>query len=128
MLNCVQLCGRLCADPECRTTQGGKNVANFNLAVPKRYANPDATDTADFFACTVWGKEAEYVENYLTKGRLVALSGRLQTRKYTKGEETRTVTEIVVDSIHGLDRPKDAQPSEAPVAPASNLDDVDPFA
>lgn len=125
MLNQVQLVGRLTADPENRVTQGGKNVANFHLAVPKRYANPDSTDTADFFSCVAWNKDAEYVENYITKGRLVAVSGRLQTRKYTKGEEVRTVTEIVVENISALDRPKDAQPVPET---KPDLDGVDPFA
>lgn len=128
MLNVVCLCGRLVADPDIRVTTGGKHVANFTLAVPKRYANPESTDTADFFQCVAWNQQADYCENYLTKGRLISLSGRLQTRKYTKGDETRVITEIIIENVNGMDKPRDAQPEAVPSAPASDLDTVDPFA
>ena len=78
MQNSVNMTGRLVRDPELRYTPNGKAVANFALAVNRLFGD----DEADFFDVTCWGKTAETVANHLGKGRMVAITGRLQTRSY----------------------------------------------
>lgn len=129
MINTVALTGRIVRDPETRTTNGGKEVANFTIAVNKRYKPADAdTPDADFFKIICWGKTSEYVSNYLQKGRLVGIEGRLSSRKYTdKDGNNREVVEIVADNVTSLERPReDAAPKVA--ADVQIDDDYDPFA
>ena len=134
MINRVVLVGRLTRDPELRTTTTGKSVCDFSIAVQKRMKPQDGSPDADFFRVNAWEKTAEYVSNYLTKGRLVAVDGRLQSRKYTASDGTnREVVEIVADSVQGLDRPKDdvaavAAPVGATASVAPSADEYDPFA
>ena len=133
MINRVILVGRLTRDPESRVTTGGKNVVDFSIAVNKRVKSGD--NDADFFRIVAWEKTAEYVSNYLGKGRLVAVDGRLQSRKYTASDgSNREVVEVVADTVQSLDRPKD-DVQDAPsstgttgrlVTPAE--DEFDPFA
>jgi single-strand DNA-binding protein len=139
MINRVVLIGRLTRDPELRTTNTGKSVCDFSIAVSKRTKPTDGSPDADFFRVTAWDRSADFVANYLHKGRLVALEGRLQSRKYTASDGTnREVVEIVADSVQSLDRPRDdaggGSGSGEPVAaraavnnPAP-LDEYDPFA
>lgn len=141
MVNRVVLVGRLTRDPELRTTGTGKSVAGFGIAVNKRIKPQDGSPDADFFSVTAWGQTAEYVSNYLTKGRLVAVDGRLSQRKYTTQDgQTREVIEIVADNVHGLDRPRDDAPgggggaapgvgaASAGSSVAPSVDEYDPFA
>ena len=108
MINRVVLVGRLTRDPELRTTTTGKSVCDFSIAVNKRVKPTDGSSDADFFRVNCWERTAEYVSNYLHKGRLVAVDGRLQTRKYTANDGTnREVVEIVAENVQGLDRPRD---------------------
>ena len=138
-VNSVVLVGRLTRDPELRTTNTGKSVCSFSLAVTKRIKPQDGSPDADFFNIVAWNKDADYVVNYLTKGRLVAVEGRLQSRKYTASDgSNREVVEIVANSVQGLDRPRDdtggAAAAEggsrpiAAVAAAPAVDEYDPFA
>jgi single-strand DNA-binding protein len=135
MLNRVVLIGRLVRDPEMRTTTTGKSVVSFSIAVNKRVKAQDGTE-ADFFRVTAWGQTAEYVNTYLTKGRLVSVDGRLDTRKWTdQSGANRETVEIVADNVNGLDRPRDdatgaggAAPRAASNAPAPAADEYDPFA
>lgn len=97
-INTVIMIGRLTKDPELRFISGsGKAVATFAIAVDRPFAKEK---TADFFNVVVWGKPAENVANYLSKGREVAVKGYLQTRNYegTDGVK-RYVTEIVADQV-----------------------------
>lgn len=141
MINRVVLVGRLTRDPELRTTTTGKSVCDFSIAVSKRMKPQDGSPDADFFRVNCWEKTAEYVSNYLTKGRLVAVDGRLQSRKYTTNDgQNREVVEIVAESVQGLDRPKDdgggapasgggsESGTRAAVAAAPSADEYDPFA
>lgn len=129
-VNNVVLVGRLTRDPEVRTTPNGKQVANFSIAVDRRFKGQDGQD-ADFFNIVAWGNSADFVAKYLGKGRLVAVEGRLQQRKYTTQEgHVRDVVEVVADSVQGLDRPRDdhgggSAPSQSQAAPE---DEYDPFA
>lgn len=134
MINRVVLVGRLTRDPELKTTTTGKNVVDFSIAVDKKFKPNDGSPTADFFRVTAWDKTAEFVANYLSKGRLVAVDGRLQSRKYQASDGTnREVVEVVADNVQGLDRPRDdAGGGEAVVAgaraAAPSADEFDPFA
>jgi len=140
MVNTVVLVGRLTRDPELRTTSTGKNVCSFSIAVTKRIKPTDGSPDADFFNIVAWGNQADYVTNYLTKGRLVAVEGRLQSRKYTTSDgSNREVVEVVANSIQGLDRPRDdagdghgggggGQRPTAAVSAAPSADEYDPFA
>lgn len=107
MINRVILTGRLTRDPELRKTTTGKNVVSFSIAVDRRFKGQDGAD-ADFFRVSAWGQTAEFVSNYITKGRLVAVDGRLQQRKYTDNAgESKEIVEVVADSVTSLDRPRD---------------------
>ena len=133
-LNRVCMIGRLTRDPELRTTTTGKSVAEFNIAVDKKFKPQDDGPKADFFRIKAWGQTAEFVCNYLTKGRLVAIDGRLDTRKFTAADgTTREIIEIVAENVQSLDRPKDDAPAREPQARptqtgGSSADEYDPFA
>jgi single-strand DNA-binding protein len=139
VINSVVLIGRLTRDPELRTTTTGKNVCDFSIAVTKRVKPADGSADADFFRVNCWDKTAEYVSNYLHKGRLVAVEGRLQSRKYVASDGTnREVVEVVANNVQSLERPRDdaggagggdtAAPRSGASAPAPAADEYDPFA
>jgi len=127
MINRVVLVGRMVRDPELRTTTTGKNVVDFTLAVTKKFKPQDGGADADFFRCKAWGGSADYVANYLTKGRLVAVDGRLEQRKYEAAGQNREVLEIVADHVQGLDRAS-VEGSQAPASEGSPDDTFDPYA
>ncbi|SEF98724.1 single-strand binding protein [Caloramator fervidus] len=108
-MNKVFLIGRLTRDPEIRYTAGtGIAVTTFTLAVDRPYVNQSGQRETDFIPIVCWRKLAELVANNLTKGRLVAVSGSIQTRKYQAQDGTnRYVTEVVADEVKFLDRPKE---------------------
>lgn len=103
------LIGRLTKQPELRFTAGaGVAVATFTLAVDRTFKNANGEREADFINIRCWRKIAELVANNLDKGRLVAVSGSIQTGKYTAQDgSTRYTTEVVADEVKFLDRPKD---------------------
>lgn len=101
MLNRVILIGRLTQDPELKYTPNGTAVAHFTLAVNRKYNK----DEADFIDIVVWRGLAENCANYLGKGRLAAVEGRLQIRSYeTQEGQKRRVAEVVADDVRFLDR------------------------
>ena len=116
MLNRIILIGRLTRDPELRYTPQAVPVASFSLAVDRPFANQQGQREADFIDCVAWRKLGETVGNHLTKGRLVAVEGRLQIRSYgTQDGSKRKVAEVICDSVRFLDRPRqDAGGAEAP--------------
>lgn len=86
-------------DPDLRYTQSGTAVANFTLAVNRRY-NPNGEQEADFINCVAWQKAAEFVADYFHKGKQMALEGRLQVRSYDGDDgKRRWVTEVVVEQM-----------------------------
>ncbi|MGM9986859.1 MAG: single-stranded DNA-binding protein [Bacillaceae bacterium] len=104
MLNRVVLVGRLTKDPDLRYTPNGVAVATFTLAVNRTFSNQQGERDADFINCVVWRKPAENVANYLKKGSLAGVDGRLQTRSYEGQDGKRVyVTEVVADSVQFLD-------------------------
>lgn len=104
MINRVVLVGRLTKDPEFRTTQSGIDVANFTLAVNRNFTNAQGEREADFINVVVFRKQAENVNNYLSKGSLAGVDGRVQSRSYENNEGKRIfVTEVVADSVQFLE-------------------------
>lgn len=104
MLNRVVLVGRLTKDPELRYTPSGVPVATFTLAVNRTFTNQQGEREADFINCVVWRKPAENVANYLKKGSLAGVDGRIQTRSYDGQDGRRVyVTEIVAESVQFLE-------------------------
>ena len=97
MFNKVIMMGRLARDPEVRYTNDNKAVANFTLAVDRRFKR-DGEPDADFFYCTAFSKTAEFVEKYLKKGTKIVLDGHLQNDTYEKDGQKKTTTKIMVDS------------------------------
>lgn len=102
-MNKVVLIGRLTKDPELKFTPGnGTAVATFSIAVDRRFKS-EGQPTADFIPIVVWGKQAENTANYMSKGRLIGISGRIQTRSYEAKDGTRRyVTEIVAEEVQFL--------------------------
>ncbi|UXS37858.1 single-stranded DNA-binding protein [Staphylococcus delphini] len=104
MLNRTILVGRLTKDPEYRTTPSGVSVATFTLAVNRTFTNAQGEREADFINCVVFRKQAENVNNFLFKGSLAGVDGRLQSRSYENKEGQRVyVTEVVCDSVQFLE-------------------------
>lgn len=108
-MNKCLLIGRIVKDPEVKKTSTGKSVASFSLAVNDRY-NRDKTD---FINCVAWEKTADYLGNYIKKGNLIAVEGRISTRNYDGSDGKKVyITEVVCESVQGLE--KNDQPQAKP--------------
>ncbi|EDN9514376.1 single-stranded DNA-binding protein [Listeria seeligeri] len=104
MMNRVVLVGRLTKDPDLRYTPAGAAVATFTLAVNRLFKNAQGEQEADFIQCVVWRKPAENVANFLKKGSMAGVDGRVQTRNYEDNDGKRVfVTEVVAESVQFLD-------------------------
>jgi len=121
-LNRVQLIGNLGKDPDTRYTPKGSKICTFSVAVTRRYrtADGETKEATDWFNVEAWGRLAEICQEYLSKGRLVFLEGRLQTDRYEHEGETRYFTKVVARQMQMLDRaaekveiePTEAEPEE----------------
>ena len=112
-LNKVQLIGYLGRDPEARAIPSGQKVAQFSLGVTRRWkSGNDSKEATDWFNVEAWGRLGQLCQQYLKKGSLVYVEGRLRTDKYEdKGGETKYFTKVVALSLQFLDR----KPAEEPV-------------
>ncbi|MHB0939284.1 MAG: single-stranded DNA-binding protein [Armatimonadota bacterium] len=120
MVNKVLLVGRLCTDPELKYTPSGVAVANFRVAVDRSFANAQGERETDFIDVVTWRQQAEFVNTYMTKGRLVLVEGRLQVRQWqTADGQRRRNTEVVADNIRALDRPREPREGAEAAAPAA---------
>jgi len=118
--------GRLTKDPEVRYTSSQKPVANFNLAVDRRFSKEDQ---ADFIPCVAWNKTAEFMEKYIHKGQRVLVTGSLQSRSWeTSDGQKRSALEVNVIDVEFADS-KQSAPGRQEAAPAgfAALDDDCPF-
>ena len=129
MLNLVVLIGRLTRDPELRHTPGnGTAVATFTLAVDRPFTNRQGEKEADFINIVTWDKLAENCANYLQKGRLVAVTGRLQIRSYDDREGNRRwITEVVARDVRFLERPRSEDAGSFPGDEMTVSEDDIPF-
>ena len=127
-MNSVVLIGRLVADPDSKTLASGNAVANMRIAVDR-----GKNEESDFIDLSAFGKTAEFASTYLSKGRLIAVQGKLRVRQYEHNGEKRKAAEVIVDNIQPLDSKKDSSGApNANYAPqqrqAVKTDDIlDPF-
>ncbi|KMY55900.1 MULTISPECIES: single-stranded DNA-binding protein [Bacillaceae] len=112
MMNRVVLVGRLTKDPDLRYTPNGAAVATFTLAVNRTFTNQQGERETDFINCVVWRRAAENVANFLKKGSLAGVDGRIQTRNYEGQDGKRVyVTEVLAESVQFLE-PRSASAGE----------------
>lgn len=141
MLNRVILIGRLTRDPELRYTPSGVAVTQFTLACDRPFTNQQGEREADFIPIVTWRQLAETCANYLRKGRLTAVEGRMQVRSYDNNEGRRVyVTEVVADNVRFLESPRHDDAGSGSQGPRDfssrdnqanrnqNADNHDPFA
>lgn len=115
MLNHVTLLGRLAQTPELKTTQNGKSVTSFDLAVP--VPSKDQNTPPDYIPIVCWEKQAEFATRFLTKGRQIAVEGRITTRKWTDNDgKNRKAVEITASRLYFADSNGGTEKTEA--APA----------
>lgn len=108
MLNRVILIGRLTKDPELRYTPAGVAVTQFTIAVDRPFSGSNGEREADFIPVVTWRQLAETCANYLRKGRLTAVEGRIQVRNYENNEGKRVyVTEVIADNVRFLESNRD---------------------
>ena len=101
MLNKIILMGRLTRDPELRRTQSGTAVTSIRIAVDRGFKGRDGNTQADFFDVVAWQNTAEFISKYFSKGSLIIIEGRLQSRDWTdKDGGKRVAIEIVAESVH----------------------------
>lgn len=104
-MNKTILLGRITKDPDIRTTNGGKYVASFTLAVDRPFLNQEGKREADFIPIVVWGKAAELVGNSCKKGHRLLVEGRLQIRNFDAKDGTKHwVTEVISTNIEFVER------------------------
>ena len=101
IMNKVILIGRLTADPELRYTPSGTPTSTVTVAVD-RLPNKDGEVIADFIRCVVWGKSAENLAKYMSKGRQIAVEGRLQVRSWEKDGSRHWATEVIAERVQYL--------------------------
>lgn len=111
MYNRVILIGRLTADPELSFTPSEKAVCKLRMAVDGPYAGQDGRKESVFITVTVWNKQGQSCANYLVKGRMIAVEGKLNIRQYEAkdGSGKRSATEVVADTVRFLEKPKEGQ-------------------
>ena len=137
MYNRTFLIGRLTRDPETRYTSAGVAVSRFTLAINRPTRRDANNSEVDFIRIVAWRKLAEICNEYLRKGKLVAIEGRLQFSSYEKNGQKQTLAEVVAENMQMLDRktdastgssaPRTATTQAAPAAEPVPAEDVVPF-
>lgn len=113
MLNQTVIVGRLVHDPELRQTESGRKVTNITVAVPRSFKNQEGEYDSDFISCTLWQGIAENTVQYVKKGDLLGIKGRLQTRKIEIDEETRrNSVELIAEKVTFLSSSKKSTEKE----------------
>ena len=120
-MNKVILAGRFTRDPEVRYTNDGTSIARFSIAVNRRFVKEGSDQKADFLNCIAFGKSAEFIEKYFSKGMKADLSGRIQTGSYTN-RDGQKVTDIVVEEIEFGESKGSNQSQQKPETPHPETD------
>ena len=107
MNNLVYLIGRLVSDPELKKSETSKEYATITLAVQRAFKNSEGIYETDFIRCSLWNGIAQNTHEFCKKGDLVGIRGRLQVRNYQDGEETKYITEVIVEKVSFLTSKKD---------------------
>lgn len=117
-MNKIILIGNMVADPETRTTQAGGTQCTFRIAVQRRFPDKQTGKReSDFFTVLCWGKLAEFVSKYMTKGRKAAVEGSVQMRSYEASDGSkRYVTEVIADNVEFCDSKSEGAQSGAQAA------------
>lgn len=131
-LNKVQLIGRLGGDPELKTTEGGVSLCSFSLATNESYKDQSGNlvERTEWHRCVAWRKGAEVLAQYVKKGQLLYVEGKLETRKYEKDGQDRYSTQIIVNEFVMLTSKSEGSEREQPRMPQAaepNQDDGLPF-
>lgn len=123
-MNCVNLVGRLTKDVELKQN-GDSSVARFSIAVDRKFKNAEGRYDADFISCVSFGKNAEFISKYFSKGMRIGITGHLQTGSYTNkdGQKVYT-TDVIVDSSEFVES-KGSAPSEAPAQTQNTSGETD---
>jgi single-strand DNA-binding protein len=129
MLNHVAIAGRITKQPEMRTTQSGKNVTSFTVAVERDY-QPGGEKKVDFINCVIWGAGANFVSTYFNKGSMILVTGRMESRQWEdKHSQKRTDWEVIADHVYfGGDKRQennDYQPPQAQNVSAADFVELD---
>ena len=103
MYNKVIIIGRIVATPELHKTNSDKSVARATIAINRRFKDQNGEREADFINIVVWGKLAETLASYATKGSLISIDGELRTRKFEKNGQTNYVTEVLATGFQLLE-------------------------
>lgn len=113
MLNHITIMGRLTQDPELRRTGGGVSVTSFTVAVDRDRAAQGQERETDFIDCVAWRAGAEFVSRYFSKGSMIVVSGRLQTRNWTDkdGNKRRSTEVMAEDCYFGESKRRDSAPA-----------------
>lgn len=120
MINRVVLTGRMTKDPELKNTQSGTPVLAFTLAVDRNFKK-EGQPEADFIQCVAWNRQAEAMAQYLHRGSLIGIDGRLQTRSYDNKQGQRVyITEVLVESFTFLESRNQSQPTPPKASPESS--------
>ncbi len=129
-MNSVSLTGRLTRDPDVRYSAGPTQtaVARFTLAVNRQRAVKEGEQSADFISIVCFGKTAEFVEKYLSKGRQIGITGRIQTGSYEKDGRRVYTTDVVADRVEFLGSRGDQSESNQPAFEAPALEADAPIA
>lgn len=121
-MNQITLIGRLTREPEIRYNSDGFAIGHFTLAVDRGRKDRNGEKETDFIPVVVFGKQAEFAEKYLGKGRLVGVSGRLQVSSYEKDGQKRTKAEVLGNNVEALDKPQE-KPREQTAGYWSEIDE-----
>ena len=113
-MNQLNLVGRIVRDPEVKAIGDNNMVAKFTVAVNRNYKDKDGNRPADFIPCEAFGKTAEFISNYVTKGRLVSVQGEMRVDMYQNNEgENRSFTKCHVNTLNVLDSARTAEEGAA---------------
>ncbi len=123
MMNRVILVGRITKDPELKKTAQDIAVVNFTIAVNRNYTDQQGEKQADFISCVVWRRQAENVAKYVSKGMLLGVEGRIQTRQYESETGMKYITEVLCDSVQFLENKSSNQSIEDQPSTKSQSDE-----
>ncbi|MDF9866543.1 single-strand DNA-binding protein [Bacilli bacterium PM5-3] len=128
-MNRAVLVGRLTKDPELKKTNSGSSVVNFTLAINRTYTNANGEREADFINCVAWGRTADNMAAYVSKGSQIGVDGRIQTRSYEADGRRVYVTEVFADNVQFLESKSTGQVNNAqPNVQQNNQQNNDFFA
>ena len=127
-MNRVVLVGRLVRDPDVRALNDGKTVSKFTVAVDRRFKKKNGEKEADFIPVVVFGKPAEFVAEYVKKGNMVSVAGRITTGSYDNKEGKKVyTTEITADEVNSIGSKKDNQAADTNIDSVAQLNNDPDF-